>query len=275
MNLKLPPILWLFCLLVCIGHGCNNPPKSNVKEDELIKLPTVQRQSEEGGFSLDYVTGKFEPSEHKDFTVIERKYCSRDGMYLRKEAYEAFKRMHHAAKIDGVDLTIISDTRNFKRQKAIWENKWNGVTLVESGQNLSKTVSDPIERALIILKYSSMPGSSRHHWGTDIDINNWENRYFQSGQGLIEYEWLINNAAEFGFCQPYTQKDENRPNGYNEEKWHWSYMPLAKQLTEFASKNFKNSILSGFDGGQTAEEIDILNNYILGISQSCYHNSKE
>ncbi len=49
-----------------------------------------------------------------------------------------------------------------------------------------------------------MPQASRHHWGTDVDINSVEPEYFESGQGLKEYTWLQENAWKFGFCQPYT-----------------------------------------------------------------------
>ncbi len=39
---------------------------------------------------------------------------------------------------------------------------------------------------------------------------------------------LTANAAKFGFCQPYNVKTDRK--GYNEEKWHWSFMPLSKFL---------------------------------------------
>ncbi len=174
-----------------------------------------------------------------------------------------------AAKVDGINLTIRSATRNFYDQKRIWENKWNGNTLVEGGQNLAETVTDHKERALIILKFSSMPGSSRHHWGTDIDINNFENSYFESGQGLKEYEWLVANAPTFGFCQPYTAKDDKRPNGYNEEKWHWSYLPVALPLTRFVEDHLSNDMIKGFEGSEMGASIDIKKNYMLGINKTC------
>ncbi len=119
----------------------------------------------------DYLMGKFVPSKHPDFTVIKTKYASRNGMYMRKDAYSAFQKMHEAAIKDGVNLKIISATRPFDRQRSIWEAKWTGSRKV-GGLDLSKTIADPSTRALKILEYSSMPGTSRHHWGTDIDLNN-------------------------------------------------------------------------------------------------------
>ena len=42
---------------------------------------------------------------------------------------------------------------------------------------------DSISAVKEIMKYSSMPSTSRHHWGTDIDLNSLENSYFEKGEG--------------------------------------------------------------------------------------------
>lgn len=217
--------------------------------------------------NLDFIMGKFDPKAHPDFTVINRKYSDRGGMYLQTEAYQAFKRMYAAALKDGVKLKIRSATRNFDYQKGIWERKWTGQTKV-GGQNLAKTIADPIKRAKKILRYSSMPGSSRHHWGTDIDLNSFENNWFESGKGLTLYQWLQANAPKYGFCQVYTPKEMRT--GYEEEKWHWSYIPLASQYTTFAQRHLKAEQFSGFKGADVAKSVDIVGKYVLGISRNCH-----
>jgi len=259
----------LFFLIITMWISCASEKPSQSQSEPLPTASTVTKNSVTSSITLDAVMGKFIPAEHEDFVKIDKVYASRENMYLHKKTYAAFIKMHTAAKKDGVNLTIRSATRNFFDQKRIWENKWNGITLVESGQNLAETVADPKERALVILKYSSMPGSSRHHWGTDIDINNFENSYFESGQGLKEYNWLVTNAPDFGFCQPYTAKGAERPNGYNEEKWHWSYMPVAVPLTRFVEEQLSNAMIDGFVGSKTATAIDIKSNYMLGINKTC------
>ena len=128
---------------------------------------------------------------------------------------------------------------------------------------------DPVERGLKILEYSSMPGSSRHHWGTDIDLNNLNDRHFLSGEGKKVYEWLRAHAHEYGYCQPYSPKGADRPDGYNEEKWHWSYMPVSKKLTLLAKEELKNEMIQGFKGSETAKSIGIVKKYVLGINQEC------
>ncbi|HHM21379.1 MAG TPA: D-alanyl-D-alanine carboxypeptidase family protein, partial [Bacteroidetes bacterium] len=155
------------------------------------------------------------------------------------------------------------------RQKNIWESKWTGARKIENGTNAATNYPDPKTRALKILEYSSMPGTSRHHWGTDIDINDLDNFTFEHGKGEEVYNWLVANAARFGFCQPYTKKGKERPHGYNEEKWHWSYIPIARQLTDLAAARLRDDMISGFKGAETAVKIGVVEKYVLGINREC------
>jgi LAS superfamily LD-carboxypeptidase LdcB len=214
--------------------------------------------------------GKFDPAKHLSFVKIVPPYADNNERYLRKDTYKAFKKMYDAAQKDGIKLTIISATRNFESQKGIWEAKWTGARLVDD-EDISKTIPDPRQRALKILEYSSMPGSSRHHWGTDVDLNNLSDSHFQTGEGKKVYDWLRANAHQYGFCQPYSLKGEDRPAGYNEEKWHWSYMPIAKKLTKLAKEKLKDDMIQGFKGAETAKTIGIVEKYVLGINKECLY----
>jgi zinc D-Ala-D-Ala carboxypeptidase len=214
--------------------------------------------------SMEYIMGKFNPSEHKDFVEIPIKYADQTGRYLRRDAMEAFAKMADDAAKSGIKLIIKSSTRNFNSQKTIWENKWNGVTTLED-KTKATAIKDPKERALKILLYSSMPGTSRHHWGTDIDINNFTNAWFTKGEGAKLYAWMLNNASKYGYCQVYSEKGKLRKTGYNEEKWHWSYMPIAEKILEVVESQFDNSMIDGFLGSTTAKEIDMKGKYMLGI----------
>jgi zinc D-Ala-D-Ala carboxypeptidase len=213
----------------------------------------------------DYLLGKFEPASHDSFVKLEKRWSAGSAVngYLRKEAYEAFVKMATAARLENVKLVIISATRNFDRQKTIWENKWNGKVTV-GGVNLT-TLTDPSHRARQILLYSSMPGTSRHHWGTDIDLNALEESYFQSGEGKKVYQWLQKNAATYGFCQPYTSKNQGRT-GYEEEKWHWSYLPLSVDLLKRYNAIIQSDDIQGFLGSETAAKVEVIKNYVNGVA---------
>ncbi|MBL7818485.1 MAG: M15 family metallopeptidase [Saprospiraceae bacterium] len=225
----------------------------------ITEMPSnVSEEMTQKSITIEYITGKFEPKFHANFVQIDRKYADKDSLLLRKETYEAFKKMYAAAEKEGIKLTILSATRNFAYQKGIWERKW---------ANLAPQIADPVARAKNILQFSAMPSTSRHHWGTDIDLDNLSNAYFEKGPGKRIYDWMKKNAAQYGFCQPYTA---GRVAGYNEEKWHWTYLPLSKEMTEFAEKNLKEEQISGFNGAETAVKLNIVKNYVLGINHDCY-----
>ncbi len=215
-----------------------------------------------------YLLGKFNPATHDDFTKVSTKHASRAGMYIRKDVYTAFLKMYEAALQDGVELKILSATRSFSGQKRIWEAKWTGKRKV-SGQDLSQAIPFGADRAKKILEYSAMPGTSRHHWGTDLDLCALNNAYFTSGKGKEIYDWLVANAYKFGFHQPYTGRDTGRNTGHNEEKWHWSYTPISQALTRKYTEVLSNETITGFLGQETAPDIQILENYVLGINSDC------
>ncbi len=257
-------ILFTSTFLSC--NGQNKPSGSDNIAEKKVLVKVVGPSSD---ISADYLMGKFDPSKHPDFVEIPKEYADRPGQFIRLEVLGAFIKMYNAAMLEGVRLQIRSATRNFNDQKRIWENKWTGKTILEDNINAAKDISDDLTRSKKILEYSSMPGTSRHHWGTDMDFNSFSNEWFEKGEGYKLYSWMLYNAAKYGFCQPYTKMGSDRTSGYFEEKWHWTYMPLSKKYTQSAKTIIKNEMISGFLGSETAIIVDMLNNYILGISPSC------
>ncbi len=214
-----------------------------------------------------FLLGKFNPKTHPDFIEIPDSLCDREGLTLQKKVLEAYYLMYEAAKADSIELVIRSATRNFYYQKRIWEAKWTGKRKVKGLDTCDLDRTDE-DRALIILRYSSMPGTSRHHWGTEIDLNNFSNGYFEKGEGLRIYEWLKTHATTYGFYQPYTAKDSDRPTGYEEEKWHWSYFPLSDEYTHTYLHTIGDQQISGFHGDYTASFIKVIENYVKGVAKS-------
>ncbi len=218
--------------------------------------------------SEKYLLGHVDPSADTLFVPVGPQYAGREGMFMHREAYAAFLDMHRAASGAGVDLVIVSAMRTFAHQKRIWENKWNGRQVLFGGI-LATSIGDPVERSREILRFSAMPGTSRHHWGTDIDLNALVNSYFESGEGRKVYEWLLEHAAGFGFCQPYTAMGPDRPQGYEEEKWHWSYKPVSSQYLRAYRSEVSYDDITGFDGWETAREIGVIEDYVLNIAADC------
>ncbi len=219
--------------------------------------------------SREQLLGLITPSADDDFVLIDAVYASRPGMYLRRAAYEAFLEMRAAALADGIILTVLSATRDFDHQKRIWENKWHGRRALH-GNILATDIEDPRQRALEILRFSAMPGTSRHHWGTDVDLNSLVNTYFESGEGKQVHEWLLENAANYGFCQPYTKHGDERTGGYEEEKWHWSYMPLANSFYRAFNHKISYDDIKGFAGHETARELQVIDRFVLDVNSLCF-----
>lgn len=275
---------WVLLLVVLLVLGVVLSRTRRASKRSLIRHPATDQPVEEKKSSRDTINeqymktipqisketllGKIDPATDTNIVPVDRSYTSRSGMFMHSEAYEAFKNMYEAAKRDGIGLVIISAFRDFDHQKRIWENKWSGNQMLY-GNVKATDISDTVERAKEILRFSAMPGTSRHHWGTDIDLNSFQNQYFETGEGKKVYEWLMQNAESFGFCQPYTPHGQGREGGYEEEKWHWSYMPVADQYLKAYEIVVNYEDIKGFDGYETAEQIRVIENYVKDINSSC------
>jgi hypothetical protein len=220
----------------------------------------------------DYLTGRFDPARCGVFVPVAANGipAKDDSQLLRRDVAAALKKMYDDfhTEYPRIRLFVYSAARNFNVQKSICEDKWEGRRLAD-GKNLNRTIKDPLKRALAILRYSSMPGTSRHHWGTDFDVNSVSEEYYKSGEGKIIYEWLKSNAGKYGFCQPYTA---GRKGGYEEEKWHWSYYPVAEILLKEWNKLYNSGVIKinkkgNFKG--SAEAGHLSPDYVNGINASC------
>lgn len=218
-------------------------------------LMSFQSDSSPWKIKKSELTGEFTPSSHPGFKKLKSPYTTRSDAWLRIETADAFIKMANAAKKDGVNLVVVSATRNKSYQRRIWERKW-----------AARNGTDE-EKARDILKFSSMPGTSRHHWGTDLDINNLEPEWWTSGRGLKYWNWMNEHAWEYGFFQPYTGDEHTRLSGYKEERWHWSYHPQSSRLLRAYNTLVDYNDLNGFSGSKAAKDVMVIENYVNGIYQ--------
>lgn len=161
---------------------------------------------------------------------------------LHHEVINSWMALKASAAKDGIEVEIVSGYRDFSRQLNIWNKKCCGQlnTYDKNNKTINLNELTPREQLTAILLFSALPGASRHHWGTDIDIyapnllppetklmlQPWE---YQSNGPLAELSnWLKENASKYGFYLPY---DKYR-GGVSEEPWHLSYKPLASAFEE-------------------------------------------
>lgn len=201
--------------------------KSGLSGIALTMLPSIafsnQREFEYGILEL---MGKVDIELHGE------------GINLRKEAHDAFIEMKKAAYSDGIDIKIVSSYRSFERQEVIWERKYLKYT-EEDGM-------EPLAAIDKIIEYSTIPGTSRHHWGTEVDIIDGYQKVdgdvlvpskFVSGGPFENFKkWMDDNSEKYDFYLVYTNIEKRR--GFKYEPWHFSYAPLSiPMLTEFRGKN--------------------------------------
>ena len=166
-----------------------------------------------------------------------------DGINLRKEAHDAFVEMKKAAQADGIEMKIVSSYRSFDRQAVIFERKYLKYTEEEGMEPL-----DAIEK---IIEYSTIPGTSRHHWGTDIDLIDGSPKVdgdvlvaskFGTGGPFEKFKlWMDENSKKYNYYLVYT--DDPKRRGFKYEPWHYSYAPLSiPMLKSFRLKNIMKQL---------------------------------
>jgi LAS superfamily LD-carboxypeptidase LdcB len=155
----------------------------------------------------------------------------------------AFDRLTKRAAAAGFDLRVASAFRDYDRQTEIINQKWTGARPVKDVVGLPLLRENVSDLAWLeaILRFSALPGTSRHHWGTDLDI--WDaaavcvdyqpalepSEYEQDGVFAEMTFWLdalISADDAEGFYKPYNTDY----GGVAPEAWHISYRPVASAL---------------------------------------------
>jgi LAS superfamily LD-carboxypeptidase LdcB len=135
--------------------------------------------------------------------------------------------MESAAKNDGINLKIVSAYRGYDRQKIIWNTKYERFT--------NEFSFEPEKAILEIIRFSTIPGTSRHHWGTEIDIVDADypdekdvlksEKFEKNGIYHKLKNWLDKNSEKFGFYLTYNNDSDRK--GFEYEPWHYSYKPSS------------------------------------------------
>jgi LAS superfamily LD-carboxypeptidase LdcB len=179
-------------------------------------------------FTLDQLTGR----SRDHVTELASPVCT-----LHKLVVSPFLTLRAAAAADGLDLVAISSFRDFDRQLAIWNGKFRGERPIQDreGRPLDIAALTPARRVEAILWWSALPGTSRHHWGTDFDVIDAAalppdyrprlipDEYGEGGPFHRLTRWLDERMHAFGFFRPYATD----LGGVSPEPWHLSYAPVA------------------------------------------------
>jgi D-alanyl-D-alanine carboxypeptidase len=121
---------------------------------------------------------------------------------LAPDAASAWLQMCVAARLDGVQLLLVSAFRSYEYQAHLWDRK------LRAGE-----APDEIRRVL------GIPGFSQHHTGWAVDIGSPECRDLtEAFERTAEFGWLTRHAGRFAFTLPYPRGNRH---GVTYEPWHW------------------------------------------------------
>ena len=180
------------------------------------------------------------------------------GLLADPDASRAFTALSRRAASEGFDLRPASAFRDYDLQARIVNAKWSGNRPVEDEVGRPTVRASMSDTAWLgaILRYSALPGTSRHHWGTDLDV--WDaaavepdyalrlspDEYVADGVFSAMTQWmdeLIEADDAEGFYKPYAIDS----GGVAPEAWHISYRPVASRYRRLLSPDTLLSLWRG------------------------------
>jgi len=167
--------------------------------------------------------------------------CGSAARKLLPLAVNAFIELRFFCAEHGIQLAVASSYRSYEQQLRIWNEKFYGLRplLDNDGKLIDVASLSDREKVFSILRWSALPGASRHHWGADLDV--YDLAALPGGYDLKlvpdEYErggpfeklgqFFTQQFAKgdvYGFYRPY-MKDRG---GVAIEPWHISHRLLAE-----------------------------------------------
>lgn len=165
---------------------------------------------------------------------------NRQQYLVSKSIQSDLNRLLLAAKNDDIEISVVSSYRSFEQQLSIWNEKWQGYRPVFSrhGRPLNISQMSDMEKYKAISLWSALPGLSRHHWGTDLDIFSAKaitdghkveltsEEFSDKGVCCELNDWLDSNLSQYGFFRPYSKYQQ----GVAAEAWHISHIVTSDQI---------------------------------------------
>jgi LAS superfamily LD-carboxypeptidase LdcB len=198
---------------------------------------------------------------------------------LNLQAAHALLAMRREARLAGIELTVVSAFRDFNHQIAIWRQKFNGERPLLDRFGVALDRAQLYESVLIdaILTWSALPGASRHHWGSEVDVIDAAALAAGARAQLAPAEyapggcferlsgWLDSNMRRFGFFRPYATDR----GGVQPEPWHLSYAAVSRPALAVLSLEVLREALEQADmpGRETVLERlpELYQRYVLAI----------
>lgn len=137
---------------------------------------------------------------------------------IKKEVYDAFKKMYNDAKEENLYLYISSPYRSYERQNTLYSEYVSGDGVIEADT------------------YSARPGHSEHQTGLAFDLGTSTDHYIGNFKNSKEFRWIKENGHKYGFILRYPY-GKTYITGYIYEPWHYRYVGV-----EVATYIYENNI---------------------------------
>ncbi len=229
--------------------------------------------------AADFLTG------HSELHLCSSADAALLGAPVHREVVGPLLALQRDARSEGFDLRILSGFRGFERQLSIWNRKATGQLAVLDSHGVPLDIATLSERDLVfaILRWSALPGASRHHWGTDLDVYDQAAKPAEYEIQLVPeevdaggmfaplHEWLDGRIADdtaYGFFRPY---DRDR-GGVAPERWHLSHAPVAGACERRLTRGLLKGVLERADlrlQHVVLEHLDeIYQRFVMNISRA-------
>ena len=167
------------------------------------------------------------------------------GYLVDREIVADLQLLVRDATANGFELRLESAYRSFEKQLSIWNRKARGeLALLSAAGVPMERPKDEEELMYAILTWSALPGASRHHLGTDIDVvdgaacpEGYEVQLtpaecegmFAKFHAFLTERMVADKA--FGFSRVFIPgRGKIRPEG-----WHIAHLPTSRKRLEHFS----------------------------------------
>jgi D-alanyl-D-alanine carboxypeptidase len=165
----------------------------------------------------------YAPSDLVVPNVLLRSGSGGSEMRLRQQPATALEKMIAAAKLENINLMLVSGFRSYTTQVSVY-NGWV--------QKYGQSGAD---------KISARPGTSEHQTGLAADLGA-VSRLCELEAcfgNLSEGKWLATNAHKYGFIVRYSEGKESIT-GYDYEPWHMRF--VGKELSQEMNTQNNNTL---------------------------------
>lgn len=142
-----------------------------------------------------------------------------DGKKVDERIYDPLVTMMADGAEEGYYMVVVEAFRTEEEQQILFDEKMNAYINEGYPKFLAKGMAE---------KWVAVPGTSEHQLGIAVDINP---DYDKSGREV--YDWLAENAHEYGFIRRYPE-DKVKITGIMNEPWHYRYVgkTVAEEIYE-------------------------------------------